>query len=73
MRFLNGLLTSPLVMMIVVLSTVTVPVWRIVRRTGHSGWWSLLIFVPLLNFVGLWVFAFSRWPAVHQHQTKESL
>ena len=38
------------------------PVIKILRRTGYSEWWSLLLFVPVLNIVALWVFAYGRWP-----------
>jgi hypothetical protein len=61
---MNTFLGSPLVMLLIVLTILLVPVWRIVRRTGLSAWWSLLVFVPLVNFVGLWLLAFVRWPAV---------
>ncbi len=37
---------------------------KILHRTGHSGWWVLVGFVPLVNIVMLCVFAWSRWPAV---------
>ncbi len=36
---------------------------RIVRKAGFSGWWSLIIFVPLVNIAMIWVFAFVDWPA----------
>jgi hypothetical protein len=39
-----------------------VPSWRIVKKAGYAGAWSLLAVVPLLNIVLLWVFAFGRWP-----------
>jgi uncharacterized membrane protein YhaH (DUF805 family) len=45
------------------------PYVRIVRRTGHSGWWVLTMFVPLVNFIMLWVFAFVRWPAVDDQRS----
>jgi hypothetical protein len=61
---MNSLLASPLVMLGLVLAIVVFPVWRIIKRTGHSGWWSLLMFIPLVNFVALWIFAFVSWPAV---------
>ncbi len=61
---MNAFLGSPLVMMLILLSIVFIPFWRIVRRTGHSGWWSLLAFIPFANFVGLWLLAFGRWPAI---------
>ena len=36
--------------------------WRIMSKTGHSGWLGLLMFVPLANFVMLVVLAFGEWP-----------
>jgi hypothetical protein len=39
-----------------------VPIARILRRSGRSRWWTIIAFVPLLNLIGLWVFAFARWP-----------
>jgi len=47
---------------LLVLSTYVVPVWRIITKAGFSGAWTLLTFVPVLNFIMLWVFAFSTWP-----------
>jgi hypothetical protein len=41
-----------------------IPIYKIISRTGHSGWWCLIAFVPLLNWIFVWVFAFSCWPAV---------
>ena len=42
------------------------PIASILHRTGRSRWWTLVAFIPLLNLIGLWVFAFSRWPTVDQ-------
>jgi len=39
-----------------------VPAWKIVAKAGYSGAWSLFVFVPLINLIMLWVFAFSTWP-----------
>jgi len=36
---------------------------RIARKAGFSGWWSLIMFVPLVNLAMVWVFAFVKWPA----------
>ena len=52
----------------VLVAIVVYPYVRIVRRTGHSGWWILTMFVPVLNFIMLWVFAFARWPATDDRQ-----
>jgi uncharacterized membrane protein YhaH (DUF805 family) len=38
------------------------PVSRIMRRTGYSGWWSVLAIIPVAGLIGLWAFAFARWP-----------
>ena len=35
---------------------------QIIRRAGYSGWWVLVLFVPLLNIVMLLVFAYKEWP-----------
>ena len=38
-----------------------IPYWRIFDRLGFSGWLSILMFVPLVNFIVLYYIAFSRW------------
>jgi hypothetical protein len=35
---------------------------RIVQRAGYSGWWVLIIFVPIVNLLALWYFGFGPWP-----------
>lgn len=70
---MNDVLGSPLVMMFIILLIFVFPVWRIVKRTGHSGWWSLLMFVPLVNFIGLWFLAFVRWPAIDRQQGPQQM
>ena len=39
------------------------PMMEIIHKAGYSRIWILVWFVPLLNIIMLWVFAFSRWPA----------
>ncbi len=51
-------------LVLIIFAVIAVPVVKILHRTGRSGWWCLLFFVPLVNLIGLWVFAFTRWPAV---------
>jgi hypothetical protein len=52
----------PLGMPLLLLIIVAVPVANILHRAGRSRWWTILAFVPLVNLIGLWVFAFTRWP-----------
>jgi hypothetical protein len=50
---------------VLILSLITlIPISKILRRAGWSGWLSLLFFIPLANLIFLWVFAFGRWPKV---------
>jgi uncharacterized membrane protein YhaH (DUF805 family) len=39
-----------------------IPYVMIIRKAGYSGWWVLILFVPIVNFIMLWVFALARWP-----------
>jgi len=55
-----------LIVAIIVLAIILVPFVTIIRKAGYSGWWVLLWFVPLVNIIMLWVFAFSDWPALRQ-------
>lgn len=38
----------------------------IVRKAGYSGWWVATGFVPLVNVVMLFAFAFADWPIVKE-------
>jgi uncharacterized membrane protein YhaH (DUF805 family) len=35
---------------------------KIISRAGYSGWWVLVMFVPVLNVVMLLIFAYKQWP-----------
>jgi hypothetical protein len=52
------------VMPVLLLILVGIPIATALHRTGRSRWWTAIAFFPLLNIIGLWVFAFSRWPAL---------
>jgi hypothetical protein len=51
-----------LIVLLLLTVGVAVPLAKILRRAGFSRWWCLLYFVPLANFVGLWIFAYATWP-----------
>jgi hypothetical protein len=40
------------------------PVIRILDRVGHSRWFAVIVFIPLVNLFGLWMLAFGKWPAM---------
>jgi uncharacterized membrane protein YhaH (DUF805 family) len=50
------------IVVIAVLFIVVFPTVKIIRKAGYSGWWCLVIFVPFLNWIMLWVFAYAEWP-----------
>ncbi len=39
-----------------------IPMMMLLIRAGFSGWWSILVVVPLVNVIALWVFAMIQWP-----------
>lgn len=43
---------------------------RILHKAGYSGWWLLLLIIPIVNLIMIWVFAFSEWPIHRAGQTK---
>jgi hypothetical protein len=45
-----------------------VPAMQIAHKAGYSRLWAVIIFVPLINIVLLWAFAFARWPVLLSHQ-----
>jgi uncharacterized membrane protein YhaH (DUF805 family) len=54
---------------LVFLPVVALIIWMMVRvahKAGYSGWWVVLMLVPLLNLITLWVFAFTDWPALRE-------
>ncbi len=38
----------------------------IIRKAGYSGWWALVLLVPVANLVMIVVFAFSEWPVTRE-------
>ena len=45
----------------------------ILNKAGFSRWWSLCFFVPIVNILMVWVFAFIEWPAEKEHNKSSSL
>ncbi|WP_216361232.1 hypothetical protein [Caulobacter mirabilis] len=58
LHWLAVLLFVPLVVGMIV------SVCVILRKAGFSRWWAIVAFIPYVNIVGLFVFAFVRWPSL---------
>ena len=39
-----------------------IPAVKILQKAGFSGWWVIASFIPLVNVIMFWIFAFARWP-----------
>jgi len=58
---------SPSPVDLLALAALAIPILmaaRVLRRAGFSRWWALLVLVPVVNLIGLGLFAYVRWPAV---------
>lgn len=44
---------------------------RIVAKAGLSPWWALFMFIPIVNLIMIWVFAFAKWPALEEPRNKK--
>jgi Na+/melibiose symporter-like transporter len=53
---------------IVILAFYFIPIIKILQKAGYSGWWCLIVFVPLVNIIMFYVFAFANWPALRDRQ-----
>ncbi len=40
------------------------PFWMVSTKAGFPGWFSLAVFVPVLNIVFFYYLAFAEWPAI---------
>lgn len=47
---------------LVIIFGILFPVARILKRTGHNPFYSLLLLIPLVSWIMLWVFAYKKWP-----------
>jgi hypothetical protein len=50
------------VAIVVALALIIIPYWLIFSKAGWAGAISLVMWIPVVNIIILWVFAFSGWP-----------
>ncbi|HEX2582363.1 MAG TPA: hypothetical protein VHL08_10380 [Dongiaceae bacterium] len=39
-----------------------IPMAVIIGKAGFSKWWILVAFIPVINIIFFWIFAFADWP-----------
>ena len=47
--------------------------WQIARKAGYKPAYSLLMLIPLVNFIIILIFAFSRWPVEEERNRLRAL
>ena len=55
--------------LLILAAVIIVPFWQLFSKAGYSGWFSLLMVLPLINLIALYVLAFSGWPALRAKHT----
>lgn len=57
--------------LLISLVLIGIPAAVILRKAGYSRWWVILAFIPPLNLIGLWVFAFAKWPTLRSSISRQ--
>jgi uncharacterized membrane protein YhaH (DUF805 family) len=63
---MGGLSIFHWLIVVVVLAIYLIPAAVIVKKAGYSGWWCLILLVPLVNLIMIYVFAFANWPVLRR-------
>jgi hypothetical protein len=65
---MNNFMLGPaeLVIILVIVTVILVPFWRIFTKAGYPGALAVLMLVPLLNIVMLYFLAFAEWPVLRR-------
>ena len=64
----GALLCWFLFVLLLVAATVYV-YFRIIAKTGYSGWFALLMFVPIVNLGMILFLAFADWPVLQENRS----
>ncbi len=57
-----GLGVPEFIIMAIIGVVIVLPNWKIFTKAGFSGWWSLLMAVPIINIFLEYYLAFAEWP-----------
>ncbi len=63
-----GFAIGPVGMLIIAFLLVW-PFWRICSKAGYPGIMALLVFIPVINLIFLYWFAFADWPNLQSDRT----
>jgi hypothetical protein len=66
---MNSLGFSELTLVLIVGVLTVLPFWKILSKAGYHPAWSLVVFIPILNVIVLYIFAFAKWPNLNQSKS----
>jgi hypothetical protein len=69
MHMLTAMMAILPILALVFIVVMLIPYWMIWKKAGFSPWLSILMIVPLVNFIMLYVLAFIDWKVVPVSQT----
>jgi hypothetical protein len=61
---MRGLSIWHIIVLAILCAILVIPMAKIMNRAGWSGWLALIYPIPIAGLILLWVFAFTRWPAL---------
>ena len=64
MHMITAMMAIFPILAIIFVVLMMIPYWMIWKKAGFSPWLSLLMLVPLVNFIMLYVLAFAEWKVV---------
>lgn len=54
--------TGSFIFSLLSLVIVLVASWKILTKAGFSGYWCVVMAIPVVNLLGMLYFAFTEWP-----------
>jgi uncharacterized membrane protein YhaH (DUF805 family) len=57
-----GIGLPELIIIAVIGIVIVLPFWKILTKAGFSGWWSLIMLIPIIGILTLFYLAFAEWP-----------
>jgi len=57
--------------MLFIAALMVLPFWRICEKAGYPGIYALLVFIPVVNLIFLYWFAFADWPISSKDQERK--
>ncbi len=57
---------ATLLIMLVSFIVLLVAWYKIFKKAGYPGWYTILMIIPIVNLIIFLVFAFSQWPVLKE-------